>query len=405
MTARDRLIDAGVQALAGLGAVGVLRAVGTREIARRAGVSSSTFFHHFTSLDDFADAVVDRLYDPGWFPDRERSGELLDSVGDESFPLTAALAFHDFEIRKLRTDPLFRVRLGLWALAGEQLDQIYGAFLAELEERQHARAAAVYAAWGREVRPPLDVAGLAAATVAFLQGATIRWIVTPQTLDPARYARLAATLTAGALRPFNDPRDLDDALTEINWYPAGRTRGRRAARSGATEKIVRAAETRFAADGYEGTSVGSIAREAGVHVDTLYAHFTSKRHLAVVVFADEVAASAPGPRPEPWRDRVQAHLVAVATAAYGVPDLADQALIAATERTATSEFEAFTGPLRAALADAVEDHQIRPGTDEAVLARLLLTATLLSRRAQPSTPSEAVVAEVLDTVLVGFLAG
>ena len=37
MTARDRLIDAGVQALAGLGAAGVLRAVGTREIARRAG--------------------------------------------------------------------------------------------------------------------------------------------------------------------------------------------------------------------------------------------------------------------------------------------------------------------------------------------------------------------------------
>lgn len=45
------------------------------------------------------------------------------------------------------------------------------------------------------------------------------------------------------------------------------------------ERLLFSARARFAADGYEGASIGDVARDAGVGVGTVYHHFADKRSI------------------------------------------------------------------------------------------------------------------------------
>jgi AcrR family transcriptional regulator len=49
------------------------------------------------------------------------------------------------------------------------------------------------------------------------------------------------------------------------------------------ERLLAAANGLFAERGYEGTSIGDVARQAGVGVGTVYHHFTDKRALLLVL--------------------------------------------------------------------------------------------------------------------------
>jgi len=53
------------------------------------------------------------------------------------------------------------------------------------------------------------------------------------------------------------------------------------------EQILSAAKAAFLRDGYEPTSMDTVAKEAGVSKATLYAHFTSKENLFAAVVARE----------------------------------------------------------------------------------------------------------------------
>ena len=60
--------------------------------------------------------------------------------------------------------------------------------------------------------------------------------------------------------------------------------------------ILEAATRLFVEGGYPGTSVASIAAEAGVSEDLVYVHFTSKRNLLVEVLNFSVTGEADSPR-------------------------------------------------------------------------------------------------------------
>ena len=62
------------------------------------------------------------------------------------------------------------------------------------------------------------------------------------------------------------------------------------------ERLLRAAESLFSQKGYEGTSIGDVARGAGVGVGTVYHHFPDKRALLLELidrWGDRREAEAP----------------------------------------------------------------------------------------------------------------
>jgi AcrR family transcriptional regulator len=57
------------------------------------------------------------------------------------------------------------------------------------------------------------------------------------------------------------------------------------------EKLLLAARSLFAQDGYEGASIGDVARAAGVGVGTVYHHFADKRALLLELLDRDIAAT------------------------------------------------------------------------------------------------------------------
>jgi len=56
-------------------------------------------------------------------------------------------------------------------------------------------------------------------------------------------------------------------------------------RQSTTERILDAAEARFAARGFSATSLGEIADDVGIRTPSLYKHFATKKHLYRAVLA------------------------------------------------------------------------------------------------------------------------
>ena len=56
-------------------------------------------------------------------------------------------------------------------------------------------------------------------------------------------------------------------------------------------RVLRAAKTLFARDGYAGTTIAALAEEAGVAAQTLYSAFGSKAAIAISVMEDAVISS------------------------------------------------------------------------------------------------------------------
>ena len=77
--------------------------------------------------------------------------------------------------------------------------------------------------------------------------------------------------------------------------PARRERSRKA-----REALLAAALSRFAANGYDATTVEEIARDAGIAVGGFYAHFRSKRQVLLILLDRLLAEleSVPAPAPD-----------------------------------------------------------------------------------------------------------
>ena len=81
-------------------------------------------------------------------------------------------------------------------------------------------------------------------------------------------------------------------------------RRRRAARS--RQRIVQAATARFVAHGYAGTTIGEIARDAGVATQTVYYDFGAKRNVLHAVLDAAIAGDDPTipVRAQAWVDEL-----------------------------------------------------------------------------------------------------
>jgi AcrR family transcriptional regulator len=325
---RDALLEAGADLLAELTAVQLVAALRTREIARRAGVSPPTFFHHFPTVEAYAQALVEHVFTPaGTGLKGVVTTGLRDVAEQHALPAAQSIAYHTRDLHMAANDPRGKVRLGLWALGGPMAAEAHRRFLDEVDRQLLPQAQAFHAAWGREVRPPLDLQSYLALQLAILSGAAVRHLSDPTVMTPERYSRAAAALSMVLLRPVGDRRTMDDRLAEMNYAPApGRARASTTGRRDTTRaRILDAASELFGEYGYEAASVTQLARAAGVHVATLYDHFESKAHVGLALFdlraeahLDEVSS---GVAPDAL-GALRTHLESVASLAAADQDLA-----------------------------------------------------------------------------------
>lgn len=278
---RQALIDEAIAGLHQLTPADLLSAVGIKEIAARAGVGVTTVYHHFGNLAGFAQAVVDQVFRVENIP-VEVIHAHVQHIAGSTFPLEHSRAFHGAEFDRLTSDPGLRIRMGLWALGGGTTDQVYGDFLRGVDESLIAYCDAMFAVWGREMRPPFDMRAYVAAQVALLNGASIRALVDEGALDRERFARLAGSLSLMLARMIGDRRTLDDRMTELNFLPVHRIKGvdvgDQAQRT--RNRILDAAAELFAGQGYAATTVPDVARVSGASKSTIYAQFDDIADIA-----------------------------------------------------------------------------------------------------------------------------
>ncbi len=216
---RQALVQAGYEALRELRPADLVAALRTREIARRAGVSPATFFHHFPTVADYADELVEFVFSVPRIRLAGAVTESLQRAQRRRLPAQQAIWYHTNEIRQVVQDPDHRIRLGLWALGGPEVDEVYRRFISEVDAALLPQAQALHDAWGREVRPPLDLRSYLGMQLALLSGAASRHLTDPEVMTPERYARIAAALSMVMLRPVGDRRNMDDRLSDMNYYP------------------------------------------------------------------------------------------------------------------------------------------------------------------------------------------
>ncbi|WP_370247912.1 helix-turn-helix domain-containing protein [Nocardioides sp.] len=311
--ARARLIAAAADALLELTPSDLISAIGTRRLAARAGLSAAALYHHFSSVAEFADAVVAHVYDAAALRiETPTQGAAL--IGRSSLPIDHAYDIHRAEFRRLTTEPGLRLRLGLWALGGGTTDDTYGAFLRDTDAVISTGIHTMLKAWGREPRPPVDVAALTATHVALLSGVSVRHVVDPGTIDIETFARIASAITVAAVRRIGDPYDMDDRLADLNYFLLDRGTDpttESTSRSDSRSRALGAAATLFADRGYEETTIAQVTRAAGISTSTFHLMFSTKAGLAAEVvrtglrgaLADHTERSAgpevPDPAPDP----------------------------------------------------------------------------------------------------------
>nr|WP_272917674.1 helix-turn-helix domain containing protein [Nocardioides flavescens] len=377
----------------------MLRAVGTRTIAARAGVSAATLFHHYGTTESLARAVLDRVYDPARPSSSDREiGPGVTEIRGSALPTATALEFHAGEFDRITSDAEHPLRIGLWALGGEAGRAAYGDYLRQRDAPLHDFAHRLYDSWGRELRPPLSMAAFGATHAALLNGTAIRASV-DTALDREVFARSAASLSLVMLRMKGERRDLDDRLAEINYFPLP-DRGSR--HQGSTraqprrDAVVASARTTFWERGYADATMAEIARTADVATSTLHALFNGKADLAVHCLLAEARAHL-DPRPTPWRERLDDVVGLLARCAHLTEPYAAELVAGGRERPDDTVLE----EVRSALRDGVATGELADDVDLDDLAHTVLTVVLARLLSRPADGAGGASTWLRRTVLAG----
>lgn len=401
-TSRERLIEAGVDALLELTPTDILSAAGAKAIAARAGVGVTTLYHHFGSLDGFAEAIVARIFSFRTYP-LETITDGLESITGAPFPSSSTIDFHVREFERITKEREFRARIGLWALGGRQTDVAFDRFLRDHDAQIADRVSVLLQEWGLEVQPPFDLAWFAAVHTAFANGGNTRFRVSPDLMEAHRYARVGAALTWIMLRPIGDTRTVDDRLAMMNQVPlrAARGDGRRDPGSATRTRILEAAAVVFASLDYASATIPTIAAQAGLSTSTVYAHCSSVADLAVgllTVQADAALAER-GTPPADLRERLTWVATFLAERLGIAEPYAHRVLADVLE-----EDDPLLGELAGALEAAVVAGTLRADLDATRTARLLATTLLAVLLAEPAAGAGRAVAEVEALLLPGLAA-
>lgn len=270
-------------------------------VAARAGVTTGSFFHHFASSAEFADAIaLSYVEDP-------------DEVGDSVEELVEALHHVDlFEMLHAAMrdtwqifqadgsmERRFRGQMHLWVHHHAPLSSPVGDIetVGDILRRSHRqRQEEATATWqlildrtGRTIVRPFTLERLATVLTAMFHGLAIRSAVDPDQVDDKLFAdvvtTLAATVTIPAVTPAHRADPGIPVREDASLSPQARSGARRRR---ATRSRITAASADLFSHGWEGISVTDVAERAGVSPQTVINLFRSVRTVAATTFARHV---------------------------------------------------------------------------------------------------------------------
>ncbi|WP_370246522.1 TetR/AcrR family transcriptional regulator [Nocardioides sp.] len=403
---RDRLLRAAVDALDDLTPVLLLRAVGGREITRRAGASPATIHHHFGSIEGLADAVLARAYATS---SSMGAGValLVDQIRHSHLPLEAVFALHGAEFDRNTTDPHFRHRLGLWALGGEQGARAYRDFLHDMDAQILGDLEIMWAAWGRRLREPFEPRTFLPTKTALLNGMTQLHLVDPHPDHRMRFQRASTAADLLLTRIEGDRRTVDDRLAEIHSQSPPRavppTPGTAPAADDPTRaRILSAAATLTATATTDGITLTRVAAQAGVSLSTLYRYFATREHLEAALFLEQarpllqVRGTAAG-SPEEELRRVLADVARAVVPRVPLAAAYLTSVLLAPSSPDPAEQDPVLARTRRLIAARGSTPALEGDPDgEDDVARLLLALTVRRALLQPATPPERVAERALQ---------
>lgn len=294
---RERIVQATLQALRELDDERLLSSIGVRALAARAGVGTSSVYHHVGSLGGLADALEQHVYTVGATPTTVTAPAIQQLTSTE-FPLRVALGMHTADLARLAGDPGLRARMWLWTLGGERARARYADYLRTIDHRLAVLAETMYSAWDREPRPPFDYLTLIAVVVANTQGAAFRQLSAPDPTLVEPHTRTQVAISTAVLRRTGDHRDLDAHLVELTYLPSGPDQPAAGPRSTAASRILFSAGELFRVQGFADTTLAQVARRADVSPSTLHRWYDGKDAIALALLRSEARDLLPGTDPE-----------------------------------------------------------------------------------------------------------
>ena len=397
---REDLIRAGIELADALPLEKLYAGVTTAATAERAGVTTGSFFHHFRSAEQFADAIV-RSYIHERPLNDEVVEELLDAL--EHTDLADAVTMTLLDTWQLMSrDPSLtaelRGQMHLFAHHGvplvqpsDELTEV-GDVLRSIFQLQVDGATG---GWERllemtdmRVLEPFDARRLSVVVHALLLGLLISHAVDPSAVDDQLFADTAATLAGAVTHSELRPSRIvlaAEFVPESDVSPQARSGARR--RQESRQRIIDATTGMFA-DGWDSVSATEVAEAAQVSTQTVINLFGNVRKVCAATFgahlpAIEAAIAAAGDgRP---RDALREGLLALARAASEDPHPA-RALL--TERLG----------IRAARDFDIDDDDIRVLVPVGIRLTFVVAELLGTETTEPGTPD-------LAATLVDFVRG
>lgn len=425
---RRTLVDAGVDLVMQQRFQDLLASVDTRSITERAGVTTGSFFHHFSNRAQFAEMVA------------ERFRELWDASVDRLVADIEALAASDDvgEVRSVAQADWDHLEAAdaeatllhlLWVArrqplagdgedsAGEALRRAYGSLLDKAVPAYRRALGAL----GREPMPPFDLTDLAVTLTALADGIQMRQAVQPEAVRSTLLADLAAGIVIALTRPVGERAErIDLAALEAGLRVPALTDGLRLTGDRETWRhIADAAAPLFDRRPVTDVKVAEIAAAAGVSASTVHHHFASVAEVAacgLARFIPELEAIATRPitateGPVLRMEQVLTRVVEIGKRHRG----ALEGLMTEVVATAGPDDESVDRrrpirhivPLSPLLAPLVREvrarGELRRRIDSLALSRTIVQLVAMRVLSAPDDPVERIIDDSLGLVLEGAM--
>jgi AcrR family transcriptional regulator len=207
---RQKLLDVGLTMLREEPAQRVFEKLQAQAVSSRAGVTTGSFYHHFSGQDGYVLALVEHALGQHPNPPFAEAVAVFEQRIGTGVPFVDALIEACARAVEWRdADGTFALQMMVWAkchrdpVLARRLDRMYQL----IEDETTTYYQAILMVVGREMRPPFAVSDFAGTVMALFEGLSLRRAVTPSAVPLDRMGTLLAAIIAFMTRTIGDSTD------------------------------------------------------------------------------------------------------------------------------------------------------------------------------------------------------